>query len=68
MARVGEAVLQSAIGGQHQQTFAVSIETPGGIDVGDRYKIPERRRFTGKLTQNVVRLVKEQVAVPQCSE
>ena len=61
---IGEPVLESTIVGEQDEPFAVVIEPPGGIDIGDIYEIGECARClrgAGELAHDVVGLVEEDV-------
>lgn len=62
-ARIGEAMLQSSIGGQQQQALAVGIEPTGGIDSGDGnvggQGLPATAGLRAELAENAVGLVEQ---------
>ena len=66
-ARVGKAVDELAVICQQEQTFAVIIESTGGIYPGDREKIAQCKAPTlvGELAQNLVRLVKSKIFIAE---
>ena len=63
-ARIGEALLESAVAGEDQQAFAVGIESSRGVHLGHVNKVaqatPAASRFRRELTQKPVGLVQQQ--------
>ena len=62
--RIGETVLESAIVGEQDESFAIVIEAPGGIDIGDVDEVGEGAGGfggRGELADDVVGLVEEDV-------
>src|SRR5437016_11151829 len=62
---VRELVLELAITGQQQQSFAVPVQSSCGIYVFHRNVIAECSSRAGKLAQNTVWLVKKNVTIAQ---
>lgn len=65
VAGVGQPVGQVAIVGEHQQPFAVPIQSAGREDARGRHDVSHGgpARGIGDVAQNAVRLEKQQVAV-----
>ena len=63
-ARIGEALLQPTVIGEQQQAFAVGIEAPSSVNIGNGDPLsetsPATLRFRCELTQNPVGLVEQQ--------
>ena len=59
-------MLEIAVIGEQEQSFAILIETAHRIHAGNRYKFFQRRRcvagFVGELAEHSIRLVEEDVA------
>ncbi len=66
LAWIGERLLQPAIAGEQQQTFAVSIEAASGVDPGESdpggQAIPATACFRCELAQHPIGLVEQQGA------
>jgi hypothetical protein len=67
MLRVGNAMGQRAIRGQHHESFAILIQSAGGIDAGDRHKISQGRssRRIGKAGKDPIGLIEDERARPR---
>src|SRR5438874_1307905 len=65
--RIRQAVLQSTIVGQQQQTFAVMIETANGIYAFNRDVVPEGPCHirAAELTQDPIWLIERDISMPQ---
>lgn len=62
--RVGNLGLERSIVGQHDQTFGISIETTGGINLGNGQVIRQSRSPSriGKLGQHPIWLIEQDEA------
>ncbi len=63
-AGIGEALLEPPFSGEQQQSLAIRIKAPGGIDPGYGHQIsqaaPTAARFRGELAEHAVGLVQQQ--------
>ena len=63
--RISEPVLQFAIVGEQEKSFAIAIEPAGRINIFHRDVVAQRLPFAGKLAQHSERFIEKDVAISQ---
>ena len=61
--RVCQPMLQPPVAGQQDKTFAVAIEAAYRVHIRNRHVITKGRTLTAELTDDIVRLVQQDVPV-----